>query len=52
MQGLDASYTTFLIDGFPIIGRSFGTLDLNRISVADIERIEVVKGTIFKLIWF
>ena len=21
MQGLDASYTTFLIDGFPIIGR-------------------------------
>ena len=41
---LDASYTTFLIDGFPIIGRSFGTLDLNRISVADIERIEVVKG--------
>ncbi len=44
MQGLDASYTTFLIDGFPIIGRSFGTLDLNRISVADIERIEVVKG--------
>ena len=44
MQGLDASYTTFLIDGFPIIGRSFGTLDLNRISVADIERIEIVKG--------
>ncbi len=44
MQGLDASYTTILIDGFPVIGRSFGALDLNRISVADIERIEVVKG--------
>jgi outer membrane receptor for ferrienterochelin and colicins len=44
MQGLDASYTTILIDGFPIIGRSFGALDLNRISVADIESIEVVKG--------
>jgi len=44
MQGLDASYTTILIDGFPVIGRSFGTLDLNRISVADIDRIEVVKG--------
>ena len=44
MQGLDASYTTVLIDGFPIIGRSFGALDLNRISVADIEKIEVVKG--------
>jgi outer membrane receptor for ferrienterochelin and colicins len=44
MQGLDASYTTILIDGFPIIGRSFGALDLNRISVSDIESIEVVKG--------
>jgi outer membrane receptor for ferrienterochelin and colicins len=44
MQGLDASYTTILIDGFPVIGRSFGVLDLNRISVSDIERIEVVKG--------
>ena len=44
MQGLDASYTTILIDGFPVIGRSFGALDLNRISVSDIERIDVVKG--------
>ena len=44
IQGLDASYTTILIDGFPIIGRAFGTLDLNRISVSSIERIEVIKG--------
>ena len=44
MQGLDASYTTVLIDGFPIIGRSFGALDLNRISLLDIEKIEIVKG--------
>ena len=44
MQGLDASYITILMDGFPIIGRSFGTLDLNRISVSDIQSIEVVKG--------
>ncbi|MDC0249248.1 TonB-dependent receptor [Flavobacteriales bacterium] len=44
MQGLDASYTTILIDGFPVVGRSFGALDLNRISVSDIERIEVIKG--------
>jgi len=44
MQGLDASYITILVDGFPIIGRSFGSLDLNRISVTDIERIEVIKG--------
>ena len=44
MQGLDASYITILVDGFPIIGRSFGSLDLNRISVTDIERIEIIKG--------
>ena len=44
MQGLDASYITILLDGFPIIGRSFGALDLNRISVTDIERIEIIKG--------
>jgi outer membrane receptor for ferrienterochelin and colicins len=44
MQGLDASYTTILIDGFPVIGRLFGALDLNRISVSDIEKIEVIKG--------
>jgi outer membrane receptor for ferrienterochelin and colicins len=44
MQGLDASYITILVDGFPIIGRSFGALDLNRISLTDIERIEIIKG--------
>ncbi|CAI8218316.1 MAG: Colicin I receptor [Cryomorphaceae bacterium] len=44
MQGLEASYTTILLDGFPIIGRSFGALDLNRIALVDVEKIEVIKG--------
>ena len=44
MQGLDAAYTVILIDGMPVIGRSFGTLDLNRISLSNIERIEIIKG--------
>tara|TARA_B110000495_G_C23020081_1_gene605000 strand:+ start:449 stop:2494 length:2046 start_codon:yes stop_codon:yes gene_type:complete len=44
IQGLDASYITILIDGSPLIGRSFGSLDLNRISVENIERIEIIKG--------
>lgn len=44
MQGLDAAYTTILINGFPIIGRSFGALDLNRISTSNIQTIEIVKG--------
>jgi outer membrane receptor for ferrienterochelin and colicins len=44
MQGLDASYTAILLDGCPMIGRSFGALDLNRISLADIEKIEIIRG--------
>ncbi|OIV43125.1 TonB-dependent receptor plug domain-containing protein [Flavobacterium johnsoniae] len=44
MQGLDAVYTMILIDGVPLVGRSSGVLDLSRVSVGNIERIEIVKG--------
>ncbi len=44
LQGLDSQYTLILIDGVPLIGRSAGTLDLNRIAVGNIKQIEVVKG--------
>lgn len=44
MQGLDAAYTMILIDGVPLVGRSAGTLDLSRISVGNVDRIEIVKG--------
>jgi outer membrane receptor for ferrienterochelin and colicins len=44
MQGLDAAYTMILIDGVPLVGRTSGVLDLSRVSVGNIERIEVVKG--------
>jgi outer membrane receptor for ferrienterochelin and colicins len=44
MQGLDAAYVMILIDGQPLFGRSAGTLDLSRISVNNIERIEIIKG--------
>ena len=44
LQGLDSQYTLILLDGVPLIGRSAGTLDLNRISVGNIKQIEVVKG--------
>ena len=44
MQGLDSSYVMILIDGQPLFGRSAGTLDLSRISVNNIDRIEIVKG--------
>ena len=46
VQGFDASYTMIMIDGQPLIGRnSVGILDLSRITVANIERIEIIKGT-------
>ena len=44
MQGLDSEYTLVLIDNQPLIGRTAGTLDLNRISVGNIKQIEIVRG--------
>lgn len=44
LQGLDSQYVLILIDGVPLVGRSAGTFDLNRLSVGNIKQIEVVKG--------
>ncbi|MGG7035683.1 MAG: TonB-dependent receptor plug domain-containing protein [Flavobacterium sp.] len=44
LQGLDAAYVMILIDGQPLMGRTAGTLDLSRITVNNIERIEIIKG--------
>lgn len=44
MRGLGPEYTLILIDGEPVIGRSAGTLDLDRLSTGNIERVEVVRG--------
>jgi outer membrane receptor for ferrienterochelin and colicins len=44
MQGLNPDYTLILIDGEPIVGRTSGILDLNRITVGNIKKIEIVKG--------
>jgi outer membrane receptor for ferrienterochelin and colicins len=44
MQGFSSEYITVLINGQPMGGRHSGNFDLSRISVADIERIEVIKG--------
>ena len=45
IQGLDSEYTLLLVDGYPIIGRQSGTLDLDRIAVGNIEKIEIIKGS-------
>jgi len=44
MQGLDSDYILILLDGEPLIGRTAGTFDLDRIAVSNIERIEILRG--------
>ncbi len=44
LQGFGSEYIMILIDGQPMVGRNAGNFDLSRISVANIERIEIIKG--------
>ncbi|WKS94663.1 TonB-dependent receptor plug domain-containing protein [Riemerella columbina] len=44
IQGMGAEYALILVNGMPLLGRMAGTLDLSRITVNDIQRIEVIKG--------
>lgn len=44
MQGFDSGYTMIMIDGQPMVGRNSGNFDLSRVTVSDIERIEIIKG--------
>ena len=44
LQGLDSEYVLILMDGEPQVGRIAGKLDLARIAVENVERIEIVKG--------
>jgi outer membrane receptor for ferrienterochelin and colicins len=44
LQGLAPGYTLILIDGDPAVGRSAGTLDLDRFVVSGIARVEMIKG--------
>lgn len=44
MQGFSSEYIMILVDGQPLLGRNSGSLDLSRIAVSTIERIELIKG--------
>ncbi|CDS91840.1 Outer membrane receptor for transport of vitamin B [Sphingobacterium sp. PM2-P1-29] len=44
LQGFSSEYVMILIDGQPMLGRSSGNFDLSRISITNIERIEIIKG--------
>lgn len=45
MQGFDADHMLFLLDGEPIQGEGNGSVDLNRVDVNNIERIEILRGS-------
>lgn len=44
VQGFAPEYTLILLDGEPVIGRTAGTLDLNRLTVQGLDRVEIVRG--------
>lgn len=44
LQGFSPDYTLILVDGEPVVGRTAGTLDLSRLAVAGVERVEIVRG--------
>jgi len=44
IQGIDNDYIMIMIDGVPLVGRSSGNFNLNRLTVANIKQIEIVKG--------
>ena len=45
MQGMTGEYTLILINGEPLVGRTAGTLDLSRITVNNIKRIEIIASS-------
>ncbi|TAE21365.1 MAG: TonB-dependent receptor [Candidatus Kapaibacterium sp.] len=49
MMGLNPDYTLILIDGQPVIGRVAGVIDLTRLSVGNVQQVEIVKGPMSSL---
>jgi outer membrane receptor for ferrienterochelin and colicins len=45
IRGIDPSRILILVDGHRVIGRVRGSIDLGQISVSDVDRIEIVKGS-------
>lgn len=44
IQGFSSDYALILIDGEPVVGRTAGALDLERLSVTAVEQVEIVRG--------
>src|SRR5699024_855592 len=44
VQGFSSEYTKIMIDGQPLIGRTAGTFNLDRITVGNVQQVEMIKG--------
>ena len=44
VQGFVSEYTLILLNGEPVIGRTAGTLDVDRITVKGLSHLEIVRG--------
>ena len=49
IRGADSRHTLVLIDGVPINNLNFGTAALEHLPLADVERIEIVRGNVSSL---
>jgi outer membrane receptor for ferrienterochelin and colicins len=49
LRGLSSEYVLVMIDGVPIAGRESGALDLSNIYLGNVERVEIVKGSMSSL---
>ena len=49
LRGLSSEYVLVMIDGVPVAGRQSGALDLSNIYLGNVERVEVVKGSMSSL---
>lgn len=49
LRGLSSEYVLVMIDGVPVAGRESGALDVSNINLANVERVEIVKGSMSAL---
>jgi outer membrane receptor for ferrienterochelin and colicins len=45
MRGVDPSRVLIMVDGRRVVGRVRGSIDLGQLSLSDVDRIEIVKGS-------
>lgn len=49
MRSLSSNNVAILIDGIPVIGRLGGNIDVSQISLSNVERIEIIEGSLSNL---